>query len=126
MKCKSLAIMSVLRKPRPTPTLVKRLNQSNVIDNDFLLNIKNNGKHFDFNYELNNLEEVLKKEKEVGIMVKFRKGAEGMDLHLFPNKEAMRKWRGADSEQDAEGEYREWSVPLEVIEDLWAAASGEE
>ncbi|MDD2790915.1 MAG: hypothetical protein PHU40_09665 [Sulfurimonas sp.] len=36
-------------------------------DNDFLLNIKNNGKHFDFNYELNNLEEVLKKERlEVG------------------------------------------------------------
>ena len=32
--------MSVLRKPRPTPTLVKRLNQSNVIDNDFLLNEK--------------------------------------------------------------------------------------
>jgi hypothetical protein len=62
----------------------------------------------------------------VGIMVKFRKGAEGMELHLFPNKEAMRKWRGADSEQDAEGEYREWSVPLEVIEDLWAAAMGEE
>ena len=40
MKCKSLAIMSVLRKPRPTPTPVKRLNQSNVIDNDFLLNEK--------------------------------------------------------------------------------------
>jgi hypothetical protein len=40
VKCKSLAIMSVLRKPRPTPTLVKRLNQSNVIDNDFLLNEK--------------------------------------------------------------------------------------
>jgi len=36
-------------------------------DNDFLLNIKNNGKHFDFNYELNSLEEVLKKERlEVG------------------------------------------------------------
>jgi hypothetical protein len=36
-------------------------------DNDFLLNIKNNGKHFDFNYELNNLEEILKKERlEVG------------------------------------------------------------
>ena len=45
---------------------------------------------------------------------------------MFPNKEAMRKWRGEDSEQDAEGEYREWSVPLEVIEDLWAAAMGEE
>ena len=69
---------------------------------------------------------VKEMEKEVGIMVKFRKGAEGMELHLFPNKEAMRKWRGADSEQDAEGEYREWSVPLEVIEDLWAAAMGEE
>lgn len=36
-------------------------------DNDFLLNIKNNGKHFDFNYELNNLKEILKKERlEVG------------------------------------------------------------
>ncbi|HUH42004.1 MAG TPA: hypothetical protein VLZ29_02700 [Sulfurimonas sp.] len=36
-------------------------------DNDFLLNIKNNGKHFDFNYELNNLEEILKTERlEVG------------------------------------------------------------
>ena len=43
---------------------------------------------------------VKEMEKEVGIMVKFRKGAEG--------------------------EYREWSVPLEVIEDLWAAAMGEE
>jgi hypothetical protein len=64
-------------------------------------------------------------EKEVGIMVKFGKG-KVMELHLFPNKEAMRKWRGEDSEQDAEGEYREWSVPLEVIEDLWAAAMGEE
>lgn len=64
-------------------------------------------------------------EKEVGIMVKFGKG-EVMELHLFPNKEAMRKWRGEDSEQDAEGEYGEWSVPLEVIEDLWAAAMGEE
>lgn len=63
--------------------------------------------------------------KEVGIMVKFGKG-KVMELHLFPNKEAMRKWRGEDSEQDAEGEYREWSVPLEVIEDLWAAAMGEE
>lgn len=64
-------------------------------------------------------------EKEVGIMVKFGKG-KVMELHLFPNKEAMRKWRGKDSEQDAEGKYREWSVPLEVIEDLWAAAMGEE
>lgn len=63
--------------------------------------------------------------KEVGIMVKFGKG-KVMELHLFPNKEAMRKWRGEDSEQDAEGEYREWRVPLEVIEDLWAAAMGEE
>ncbi len=32
-------------------------------DHDFLINIKNNGKHFDFNYELNNIEEVLKKER---------------------------------------------------------------
>lgn len=32
-------------------------------DYDFLLNIKNTGKHFDFNYELNNIEEVLKKER---------------------------------------------------------------
>ena len=40
--------------------------------------------------------------KEVGIMVKFGKG-KVMELHLFPNKEAMRKWRGEDSEQDAEG-----------------------
>lgn len=32
-------------------------------DNDFLLNIKNNGTHFDFNYDLKNLEEILKKER---------------------------------------------------------------
>lgn len=32
-------------------------------DHDFLINIKNNGKHFDFNYELNNIEEILKKER---------------------------------------------------------------
>lgn len=32
-------------------------------DYDFLLNIKNTGKHFDFNYELNNIEEILKKER---------------------------------------------------------------
>lgn len=36
-------------------------------DNDFLLNIKNNGTHFDFNYNLKNLEEILKKERlEIG------------------------------------------------------------
>lgn len=36
-------------------------------DNDFLLNIKNNGTHFDFNYDLKNLEEILKKERlEIG------------------------------------------------------------
>ncbi|WP_424686209.1 MAG: hypothetical protein ACNI3H_14820 [Halarcobacter ebronensis] len=32
-------------------------------DHDFLINIKNNGKHFDFNYELNNIEEILEKER---------------------------------------------------------------
>lgn len=40
-------------------------------DHDFLLNIKNNGSHFDFNYELNNLEEILKIERlEVGELKK--------------------------------------------------------
>ncbi|MDD2887654.1 MAG: hypothetical protein PHY66_08295 [Aliarcobacter sp.] len=32
-------------------------------DHDFLLNIKNNGTHFDFNYTLNNLNEILKIER---------------------------------------------------------------
>lgn len=32
-------------------------------DHDFLLNIKNSGNHFDFDYELNNTEEILKKER---------------------------------------------------------------
>ncbi|MBU3015025.1 hypothetical protein KO488_09675 [Poseidonibacter lekithochrous] len=32
-------------------------------DNDFLLNIKNNGTHFNFSYELKNLKEILRKER---------------------------------------------------------------
>lgn len=32
-------------------------------EQDFLLNIKNNGKHFKFEYELNNLDEILRKER---------------------------------------------------------------
>lgn len=65
------------------------------------------------------------KEKEVGIMVKEKK--EGvLELHLFPSKEAMARWRGEDSEYDVEGRYQEWVLPLEVLEDLWAAAQGEE
>lgn len=40
-------------------------------DHDFLLNIKNNGTHFDFNYTLNNLNEILKIERlEVGELKK--------------------------------------------------------
>lgn len=33
------------------------------------------------------------KEKEVGIMVKEKKEG-GLELHLFPSKEAMARWRG--------------------------------
>lgn len=65
------------------------------------------------------------KEKEVGIMVKEKKEG-GLELHLFPSKEAMARWRGEDSEYDVEGRYQEWVLPLEVLEDLLAAAQGEE
>jgi hypothetical protein len=65
------------------------------------------------------------KEKEVGIMVKEKKEG-GLGLHLFPSKEAMARWRGEDSEHDVEGRYQEWVLPVEVLEDLWAAAQGEE
>ena len=65
------------------------------------------------------------KEKEVGIMVKEKKEG-GLELHLFPSKEAMARWRGEDSEHDVEGRYQEWVLPVEVLEDLWAAAQGEE
>lgn len=63
--------------------------------------------------------------KEVGIMVKEKKEG-GLELHLFPSKEAMARWRGEDSEHDVEGRYQEWVLPVEVLEDLWAAAQGEE
>ena len=33
---------------------------------------------------------------------------------------------GEDSEHDVEGRYQEWVLPVEVLEDLWAAAQGEE
>ena len=65
------------------------------------------------------------KEKEVGIMVKEKKEG-GLELHLFPSKEAMARWRGEDSEYDVEGRYQELVLPVEVLEDLWAAAQGEE
>ena len=65
------------------------------------------------------------KEKEVGIMVKEKKEGRS-ELHLFPSKEAMARWRGEDSEYDVEGRYQEWVLPVEVLEDLWAAAQGEE
>ena len=42
------------------------------------------------------------------------------------SKEAMARWRGEDSEHDVEGRYQEWVLPVEVLEDLWAAAQGEE
>lgn len=38
----------------------------------------------------------------------------------------MARWRGEDSEHDVEGRYQEWVLPVEVLEDLWAAAQGEE
>lgn len=63
--------------------------------------------------------------KEVGIMVKEKKEG-GLELHLFPSKEAMARWRGEDSEYDVEGRYQEWVLPVWVLEDLWAAAQGEE
>lgn len=46
------------------------------------------------------------KEKEVGIMVKEKKEG-GLELHLFPSREAMARWRGEDSEHDVEGRYQE-------------------
>ena len=51
-------------------------------------------------------------------MVKEKKEG-GMELHLFPSKEAMARWRGEDSEHDVEGRYQEWVLPVEVLEDLW-------
>lgn len=34
----------------------------------------------------------------------------------------MARWQGGDSEYDVEGRYQEWVLPVEVLEDLWAAA----
>lgn len=65
----------------------------------------------------------MEKEKELGIMVKRKRGGV-MELHLFPSKEAMRKYRGEDSERDVGSEYKEWVLPLEEIEGLFAASGG--
>ena len=69
------------------------------------------------------------KEKEVGIMVKEKKEG-GLELHLFPSKEAMARF-----EISLQYEYAKVSEDkadtakpalTEVLEALWAAAQGEE
>lgn len=66
---------------------------------------------------LTNKENVMENiDKELGIMVKVR-GAD-VELHLFPDMETMERWRGQDSEVDAESTYKGWLVPFEIFEQL--------
>ncbi len=58
-------------------------------------------------------------------MVK-RRRKEGWNCICFRARRQWARWRGEDSEYDVEGRYQEWVLPLEVLEDLWAAAQGEE
>lgn len=80
-------------------------------DNDFLLNIKNNGKHFDFNYELNNLEEILKKERlEVGeykkeAILNFKLVAYILDNKNTYTKQYIQMFKQLSNESEASIEF---------------------
>lgn len=64
-------------------------------------------------------------EKEIGVLLKVD-GNNEMGLHMFPNVEVMRKWRGEDSEREAESRYFEWNIPTNVIENLLSEAKMEQ